>query len=83
MHAARKIGVVYRDAKLSDILVDEDDFAYLIDFGIALDAASTGVTKLRVRSLYEKDFRRYIRRRVDPRIVRSDLGAPGIRSAWW
>jgi serine/threonine protein kinase len=45
LHAARKIGLVYRDAKLSDILVDEDDFAYLIDFGIALDAASTRVTK--------------------------------------
>jgi hypothetical protein len=37
----------------------------------------------RLRSLYEKDFRRYIRGRVDRRIVRFDLGAAGIRSAWW
>jgi hypothetical protein len=37
----------------------------------------------RVGSLYEKGFRRYIRARVDRRGVRSGLGAPGIRSAWW
>jgi hypothetical protein len=35
----------------------------------------------RLASLYEKGFRRHIRGRVDRRIVRSDLGAPGIRSA--
>ena len=37
----------------------------------------------RVASPYEKDFRRYIRGRVARRSVRSDLGAPGIRGAWW
>jgi hypothetical protein len=36
-----------------------------------------------VRSLYEKDFRHYVRGRVDCRSVRPDLGAPGIRSTWW
>jgi serine/threonine-protein kinase len=35
LHAAHKIGLVHRDVKPSNILVDEDDFAYLIDFGIA------------------------------------------------
>ncbi len=51
-------------------------------FGIVLDTAQPGVTKSRLRSLYEKDFRRDIRGRVARRTVRSDLGAPGIRSAW-
>src|SRR5690348_14223001 len=37
----------------------------------------------RVGSLYAKGFRRYIRGWVDCRSVRSDLGAPGIWSAWW
>ena len=35
LHAAHKIGLVHRDVKPSNILLDEDDFAYLIDFGIA------------------------------------------------
>ena len=35
LNAAHRIGLVHRDVKPSNILVDEDDFAYLIDFGIA------------------------------------------------
>ena len=35
LHAAHRIGLVHRDVKPSNILVAEDDFAYLIDFGIA------------------------------------------------
>ena len=35
LHAAHRIGLVHRDVKPSNILVGEDDFAYLIDFGIA------------------------------------------------
>src|SRR4029079_8075899 len=35
LSAAHKIGLVHRDVKPSNILVAEDDFAYLIDFGIA------------------------------------------------
>ena len=35
LHAAHKVGLVHRDVKPSNILLDEDDFAYLIDFGIA------------------------------------------------
>jgi serine/threonine protein kinase len=33
LHAAHRIRLVHRDVKPSNILVAEDDFAYLIDFG--------------------------------------------------
>jgi serine/threonine protein kinase len=35
LNAAHKVGLVHRDIKPSNILLDDDDFAYLIDFGIA------------------------------------------------
>lgn len=44
LHAAHRIGLVHRDVKPSNILIAEDDFAYLIDFGIARAAGETGVT---------------------------------------
>jgi serine/threonine-protein kinase len=44
LHGAHKIGLVHRDVKPSNILLDEDDFAYLIDFGIARGADETGLT---------------------------------------
>ena len=44
LHAAHKIGLVHRDVKPSNILLDEDDNAYLIDFGIARDADDTRLT---------------------------------------
>ena len=44
LHAAQRIGLVHRDVKPSNILVAEDDFAYLIDFGIARAAGETGLT---------------------------------------
>src|ERR1700736_5285191 len=44
LNAAHKIGLVHRDVKPSNILLDEDDFAYLIDFGIARGADQTGLT---------------------------------------
>ncbi|MDT5349627.1 MAG: hypothetical protein QOH91_2914, partial [Mycobacterium sp.] len=43
LNAAHRIDLVHRDVKPSNILVAEDDFAYLIDFGIA---RATGETKL-------------------------------------
>lgn len=43
LNAAHKIGLVHRDVKPSNILLDDDDFAYLIDFGIA---RGTGQAKL-------------------------------------
>jgi serine/threonine protein kinase, bacterial len=44
LHAAHKVGLVHRDVKPSNILLDEDDFAYLIDFGIARGAGETRLT---------------------------------------
>ncbi|MDT5408079.1 MAG: eukaryotic-like serine/threonine-protein kinase, partial [Mycobacterium sp.] len=42
--AAHKAGLVHRDVKPSNILLAEDDFAYLIDFGIARAEGETGLT---------------------------------------
>jgi serine/threonine protein kinase len=44
LHAAHKVGLVHRDVKPSNILLDADDFPYLIDFGIARAAAETRLT---------------------------------------
>lgn len=44
LHAAHRIGLIHRDVKPSNILVGDDDFAYLIDFGVARAADDTGLT---------------------------------------
>jgi serine/threonine protein kinase len=44
LHAAHEIGLVHRDVKPSNILLGEDDFAYLIDFGIARALDDTRLT---------------------------------------
>lgn len=45
LHAAHKSGLVHRDVKPSNILITDDEFAYLIDFGIARVAGETGLTQ--------------------------------------
>ncbi len=44
LEAAHRIDLVHRDVKPSNILVAKDDFAYLIDFGIANAAGDTRLT---------------------------------------
>ncbi|WP_425411985.1 serine/threonine-protein kinase [Mycobacterium genavense] len=45
LHAAHKVGLLHRDIKPSNILLDDNDFAYLIDFGIARAIDETRMTK--------------------------------------
>src|SRR6201997_5699370 len=44
LHAAHEVGLVHRDVKPSNILLDKNDFAYLIDFGIARATEETRLT---------------------------------------
>src|SRR6201997_2584938 len=44
LKAAHQVGLVHRDVKPSNILVTDEDFAYLIDFGIARAADGTRFT---------------------------------------
>lgn len=46
LDAAHDIGLVHRDVKPSHVLIAKDDFAYLIDFGIARFASETGLTSI-------------------------------------
>ncbi len=44
LSAAHRVGLMHRDVKPSNILLDEDDYAYLIDFGIARTLGEMGLT---------------------------------------
>jgi serine/threonine-protein kinase len=44
LQAAHKAGLLHRDVKPSNILVDDDDYAYLIDFGIARAVGERALT---------------------------------------
>ncbi|GAB3020653.1 LppX_LprAFG lipoprotein [Mycobacterium bourgelatii] len=45
LQAAHEVGLLHRDVKPSNVLLDRDDFAYLIDFGIARALDDTRMTK--------------------------------------
>jgi serine/threonine protein kinase, bacterial len=45
LDAAHSAGVTHRDVKPENILVTRDDFAYLVDFGIARAATDPGLTQ--------------------------------------
>jgi serine/threonine kinase PknH len=45
LDAAHAVGLVHRDVKPSNALVTSRDFTYLIDFGVAHDAAATKLTR--------------------------------------
>jgi predicted Ser/Thr protein kinase len=44
LHSAHQAGLVHRDVKPSNILLAHNDFAYLIDFGIARASGETALT---------------------------------------
>jgi serine/threonine protein kinase, bacterial len=44
LHAAHEAGLLHRDVKPSNVLLNRDDFAYLIDFGIARVLDDTRIT---------------------------------------
>src|ERR1700733_1799334 len=44
LHTAHRAGLVHRDVKSSNILLADNDFAYLIDFGIARTVGDTALT---------------------------------------
>ncbi|MGV0596394.1 serine/threonine protein kinase StpK7 [Mycolicibacterium vulneris] len=44
LDAAHRVGLVHRDVKPSNILIADNDFVYLIDFGLARCADDVGIT---------------------------------------
>ncbi|MCP9272454.1 serine/threonine-protein kinase [Mycolicibacterium arenosum] len=72
LRAAHHAGLVHRDVKPSNILLNRDDFAYLIDFGLARtdDDAGLTVTGHTVGTLTYMAPERYDSRPVD---LRTDI----------
>jgi DNA-binding SARP family transcriptional activator/ABC-type glycerol-3-phosphate transport system substrate-binding protein len=75
--AAHRQGVVHRDVKPGNVLLDEEGNAYLTDFGVALDAGSperSSGTMMRGTPAYLSPEQI----RLDPASPRSDIYALGI-----
>jgi serine/threonine protein kinase len=75
LRSAHRAGLVHRDVKPSNILLADNDFAYLIDFGIARAANDTALTS---EGSTPRPHRRATLPRHDPRAGR---GGPHGRSA--
>ncbi|MFL5797764.1 MAG: protein kinase domain-containing protein [Actinomycetota bacterium] len=75
--AAHRQGVVHRDVKPGNVLLDEDGNAYLTDFGVALDAgAPEQTTGAMVRGTPAYLSPEQIR--LQPATARSDIYALGV-----
>ncbi|HET7236898.1 MAG TPA: extracellular solute-binding protein, partial [Actinomycetota bacterium] len=75
--AAHRQGVVHRDVKPGNVLLDEEGNAYLTDFGVALDAGSperASGTMVRGTPAYLSPEQI----RMDPATPRSDIYALGV-----
>ena len=46
LDAAHEVGVMHRDVKPENILITRDDFAYLVDFGLATAASEERLTQM-------------------------------------
>src|SRR5215218_9865594 len=69
LHAAHRNQLVHRDVKPSNILIDADGYAYLIDFGIARAATDTKLTEtgMAIGTWAYMAPERFTRGQTDPR----------------
>jgi WD40 repeat protein/serine/threonine protein kinase len=77
LSAAHKQGIVHRDVKPGNILLDEEGNAYLTDFGVALDVGSrerTSGTMMRGTPAYLSPEQI----RLEPTSARSDIYSLGV-----
>ncbi len=77
LSAAHRQGVVHRDVKPGNVLLDEEHNAYLTDFGVALDAGApeqTAGTMVRGTPAYLSPEQI----RLEPATPRSDIYALGV-----